>query len=80
MFAKLKIAADKIFVIVIAILFLTIIVALIASVSHFRQVSESAKMVAHAQDVIIQAEELSALVIDNETLSRGYAITGKKNW
>jgi len=76
-FVKLKITADKILLLLIGILLLTIAIVLLVAISQFRQVNSSAKMVAHTQDVIIQSEKILSLAIDNQAASRGYAITGK---
>lgn len=78
MFVKFKITADTILLPVIGILLLIIAIVLVVAVSQFRQLNSSAKMVAHAQDVIIQSEKILSLSIDNQASSRGYAITGKK--
>lgn len=79
MFAKLKITADKVLLIAIAILLSIILIVVIAAVSQFRQVNASAGMIAHTHEVIIASEKTLSLAIDNQVASRGYAITGKQD-
>jgi PAS domain S-box-containing protein len=76
LFVKPKITADKFLSLVIALVLLIIAIVIIAAASHFRQVNASAKMIGHTQEVIIQSEKMLSLIIDNQVLSRGYAING----
>lgn len=76
-FVKFKNAANNILLITIAILLITIAIVVVAAISNFRQVNASAKLVAHTQEVIIQSEKILSLLLDNQAVSRSYAITGK---
>ncbi len=77
MFVKFKITADKILIFVIAVLLLAVVIVLGVALSNFKQVNNSAKMVAHTQDVILHAEKVLTLVVTNQAISRGYVMTGK---
>ncbi len=74
---KLKITTDSILVATIVLLLLSVATLVAISISESKQVDNTAKMVAHTNEVIMHAESLLSSVKDNESGSRGYVLTGQ---
>ncbi|MES2850221.1 MAG: CHASE3 domain-containing protein, partial [Bacteroidota bacterium] len=76
----LKLTADKILTATILLLLAAVAVILLVSLSHSKQVNETAKLVEHTQDVIISSEKVLSFAVSNETASRGFAVAGKQDF
>ncbi|WP_255155160.1 CHASE3 domain-containing protein [Ferruginibacter sp. HRS2-29] len=61
-------------------LLVTIIIVIVISIFQSRQINSSAELVNHTQDVLLNTEKLLAELTNNESASRGYVITGQKNY
>ena len=59
---------------------LLVLVAVVVSVSAFRQIIQSAEARKHTFIVMTHAKDLLAELIDAETSQRGYALTGDENF
>ncbi|MEI9955883.1 MAG: CHASE3 domain-containing protein [Ferruginibacter sp.] len=56
----------------------TIIFIIVISYFQSRRVNDTAKLVEHSQEVLLHSQKLSSAILDNETESRGYVITGQQ--
>lgn len=75
---KRRLIADKIMITGIILLLLFTIAITVVSIAESRQVNDTAKLVSHTHEVIIQSEKCLSLIADNETGSHGYLLTGEK--
>lgn len=76
----MKLTVDRILIFIVAMLIAAIAIVLYISLSHTRAVKNAAALVDHTQEVILSSEKLLSLAIENETGSRGYAVTGKREF
>jgi PAS domain S-box-containing protein len=77
---KLGLTTDKIVKIGVILLLTACISSIIISIYHTRKIKDSAKRTNHAQQVLLHAEKIVTLAVENETGSRGYIISGKKSF
>jgi len=77
---KLKITTDKVMVATIVLLLLSIATVVAISLFESKQVDNTAKLVAHTNEVLVHTERLLSSVKDNESGSRGYVLTGQKTF
>ncbi|MEK7199166.1 MAG: CHASE3 domain-containing protein, partial [Bacteroidota bacterium] len=75
---KLKLTTDKVLIMGIVLLLLSTVTIMVVSISESRQVNDTAKLVAHTQEVLIHSGKLLSFAIDNESGLRGYLLTGQK--
>ncbi len=76
----MKLNTDKILITVIALLILSVGLIIMASVYQSKRVIDTAKMVLHKQETLIESEKILTHVVDNETGSRGFVLTGDKTY
>ncbi|MES2431783.1 MAG: PAS domain S-box protein [Bacteroidota bacterium] len=74
---KHKIGADKILIIGIVLLLLSIALVMAFSISESRKVNTTAKLVTNAQEALFRSEKLYTIISGIETRSRGYLHTGQ---
>lgn len=77
---KTKATIEKILIVSIGLLLLSIVSIVLISILESKSVNKTAKLVTHTQNVLYHTERLSILVIGNETGSRGYVITGNQSF
>ena len=75
---KLKLTTDKVLITGIVLLLLFIVTIIVVSISESKKVNVTAKLVTHTHEVLIQSGKLLSFIIDNETGSRDYLLTGQK--
>lgn len=75
---KLKLTTDKVLITGIVLLLLSTVTIMVVSISESRQVNDTAKLVAHTQEVLIHSGKLLSFAVDNESGLRGYLLTGQK--
>lgn len=77
---KLRVSTDTALIVGMALLLSSIVVIILFSISQSRQVNNTAKWISHTHEVIFSSEKVLSGVIDNETGSRGYIITGQHDY
>ncbi|MBL0182256.1 MAG: PAS domain S-box protein [Chitinophagaceae bacterium] len=77
---NLKITTDRVMVATIVLLLLSIATVITISIFESKQVDNTAKLVAHTNEVLVHTERLLSSVKDNESGSRGYVLTGQKTF
>lgn len=75
-----KLSSAKLIIVSIGLLLIVIGIIIFASITQSAKVKDSAQMVSHTQEVLIQSGQLMRLMLENETGSRGYILTGNKNF
>jgi len=75
-----KITTDRVMVATIVLLLLSIATVITISIFESKQVDNTAKLVAHTNEVLVHTERLLSSVKDNESGSRGYVLTGQKTF
>jgi CHASE3 domain sensor protein len=75
-----KLSSTKLIIVSIGLLLIVIGIIIFASITQSAKVKDSAQMVSHTQEVLIQSGQLMRLMLENETGSRGYILTGNKNF
>lgn len=77
---KRKITTDRVMVATIVLLLLSIATVVTISIFESKQVDNTAKLVAHTNEVLVHTERLLSSVKDNESGSRGYVLTGQRTF
>ncbi len=77
---KLSFNTDRILISVILLLLFSVVFTVFVSISQSGKVSETGKMVAHTQEVLIHTQRLLSSALDNETSARGFLLTGNNDF
>lgn len=77
---KRRLLIDKVTVTGSILLLLFTVAIIVVSISESRQVNDTAKLVSHTHEVLLQSEKLLSFIVDNETGSRGYLLSGEKSF
>jgi PAS domain S-box-containing protein len=77
-FMKFNLTNDRIIKTGVALLLAAIITIIVLSIDESQKTNDTARWVAHTQEVLFQSEKVLTLLVDNETGGRGYIITGNK--
>ncbi|MES2654166.1 MAG: PAS domain S-box protein [Bacteroidota bacterium] len=76
----MKTLRDKLLFLIVALVLLSIIFFALASFQLSNKINDTVVSIAHTNEVLYQSQNLLTLSIDNVSLSRGYALTGKDEY
>ncbi len=77
---KFRLTTDKILKPGVVLLLSACVASIVLSIYQTRKIKESAGWTNHTQQLLLHAEKILTLALDNETGNRGYVISGKKSF